>query len=502
MVLDEIQLETAEPITLQEKLANRRGEPKDLSSDARAKTASYWSLAPRRFVLAGAFFILGTIYGAFEYHWILPVLSVMFLIGILPLLGIRPRSAVLLSLIILIGYGNSHLRGEIHGGRTLTGEQKSISSRRTRYDRLNHDMSSKAGKVLVLPRWYKTRHAQTNAKVSPLPQPQAKEQDWGASERNRIGGFMQQQLGKQNGSLLASMVLGNRAVKVEAATKKAFRKSGLSHVLAASGFNLSVLVASVYVLCRILFIGAHIRLPIGMAVMVVFIIIAGPSPSVERAFFMGTVILLGDTVNRTPHLAATLMFSAIAMLAFNPNEVADIGLQLSYFSTAGLVLCAKRLQCAAKRALQAIPTFIVSILTASCVAQAFVFPLQVFYFQQLNPYFLLANGLAAPLLPAISIAGFATTSTFLVESSTGSTAVSSVLAQLCYWPVELFRQLVQMISRFPFAQIETNQPSLLIVCLYFLSLFAALHFSENRFGVWFRGIFLAAMSLLVISLFF
>ncbi|MBX9572678.1 MAG: ComEC/Rec2 family competence protein [Candidatus Obscuribacterales bacterium] len=419
----------------------------------------YWLVAPRRFVLAGAMFILGTAYGAFHLPWILPVLSTMFLVGIVPLFGVRPSRALALATIMLLGYGNVGLRPE---------DPRKEANSSIRYFR---------------------------------PQA-ATETDWGTATRRRISHFMQANLGAQNGSLLASMVLGNRAIKVDRSTRKAFRRSGLSHVLAASGFNLSILVASVYILCRILCIGAFLRLPVGIATMMLFIIIAGPSPSVERAFLMGTVILLGDTLKRTAHLPATLAFSVMVSLAVNPKDIADIGLQLSYLSTGGLVLCAQKMQRTATRALQTIPTFLIGVLTSCCVAQAFVFPLQVFYFQQLNPYFLLANTLAAPLLPAISIAGFATTSAFILESSVGSTAVSSVLAGLCYWPVQLFRQLVLAISCFPFAQIETHKPSMEIVCLYFISLYVAVHFSDSPFQSWFRGAFLACLIALTINLFF
>lgn len=421
----------------------------------------YWSIAPRRFVLAGSLFILGTAYGALHLHWVLPALTSIFLIGIIPLFGIRAGSTVLLSAIMTVGFANASLRqppqNALHRGAYVKATQ-------------SHRVSSDSAA------------------------------DWSTASRKRIGQFFRERLGRKNGSLLSSMVLGSRAVRVDRETKTAFRKSGLSHVLAASGFNLSILVASTYMICRAFCLGARLRFLLSISVMILFLLLAGPSPSVSRAFLMGCILSLGDSAARRAHLPATVVSSAALMLALNPFDITDIGLQLSYLSTAGLILCAPSLLDFTKKTTSQPLRFLGGVLTATLVAQAFVFPLQLFYFQQFNPYFLVANVLAAPFLPTISIAGFACTGVFLIESLCSSTGISSGMTALCFFPIEAFRSLVLFIASFPLAQIETKQPPLPVVLAYYLSLSLWAQFWMSGFRFYFAAAFTACLVLLASNL--
>ena len=434
--------------------------------------STYWSVPPRRFVLASGAFILGTAYGAFKAHWLAPAETCMFLVGLLPLLGYRAKCAVLIAGIMLAAYANAELRAKT--------EEPPFPGRKN--------------------------ESGISALVGPFD-------IWGSKSRKRIGTFMRTQIGSQNGSLLASMVLGSRAIRVERRTKIAFRKSGLSHVLAASGFNLSILVASIYVICKALSISSRLRLLFGYSAMLLFLILAGPSPSVCRAFLMGAVLLVADSSFRKVHLPASLMLSAVLMLAITPLDIGDIGLQLSYLSTAGLILCAAPIQRTAQDivlgfkngtpfnpTLNMIPATLIGILSASLVAQAFVFPLQLLYFQQFNPYFLLANLAAAPFLPAISVAGFVITVAFLLESPTSSQPIATLLIACVNWLVECFRQLVSSIASLPFAQLNTCTPDLLVILCYYVLLFAIFQCNESWVKRLLAHAFMAVCILLLISL--
>ncbi len=414
------------------------------------ENSSYWSFAPRRFVLAGCAFILGTAYSAFQLHWVIVVLTAFFLIGLVPLFGFRARSTLLVTFILLVGYGNVFIH--------------SIPQQKGRSLQQRNQIRDPSNNNLVMDNQAHQSKIRQRENVKPT--------DWAGRSRKSISEFMKSRMGPENGSLLASMVLGNRAINVERKTKIAFRKSGLSHVLAASGFNLSILVASAYFVCRWAMLNAHVRALISFSIMTLFLLLAGASPSVDRAFAMGSLMLLADTCKRSAHLPAVLIFSASTLLAISPHDIADVGLQLSYLSTAGLIIFASQVKVRALEKMQCSQGLLHSIIFATLIAQAFVLPLQLFYFQQFNPYFLLANCLAAPFLPTISIAGFASTAIFLIESCFCSTKISSLLLQLCYWPVETFRQIAVFISTLPFAQMTTAKPPIIIVLAYYALLFA------------------------------
>ena len=93
--------------------------------------------------------------------------------------------------------------------------------------------------------------------------------------------------GRGGGGGWAGRVVGRGVVPVPAALRGAFRGSGLSHALAASGFHLSVLLGVVLPLgSRLPRLG---RLGLAAAAMGLFVLLAVPQPSVLRAVFVGAV---------------------------------------------------------------------------------------------------------------------------------------------------------------------------------------------------------------------
>ncbi|MBX9723840.1 MAG: ComEC/Rec2 family competence protein, partial [Candidatus Obscuribacterales bacterium] len=110
--------------------------------------------------------------------------------------------------------------------------------------------------------------------------------------RESLLSFHRNALGAEDGDLLASIVLGDKAVKLGQDITDKFRACGLSHILAASGFNLSVVAIAIYFVLRFCVRNLWIANSICFLGMLVFVVIAGPSPSVVRACLMGALLLL------------------------------------------------------------------------------------------------------------------------------------------------------------------------------------------------------------------
>lgn len=278
-------------------------------------------------------------------------------------------------------------------------------------------------------------------------------------------------LGLDNGNLLASMVLGDKAVEPGKDITESFRASGLSHVLAASGFNLSVVATAIYFLARY---AGNICLANGLCFsgMLCFVFIAGPSPSVVRAFLMGAVLLLARSLLRSAHMPAVLSLSILLVMLVDPATAADVGFQLSYFATAGMIIGANELTgCLNRMRAFACPEWVKVVLAGTLVAQACVLPLQVYYFKQLNPYCLIANVIVTPCIPAITIAGFASSFCFAVEHFLHLPNIfSAIIDKPCYYPLELIRFVVHAIAALPYAQTATVQPCVAAVLFYYFGL--------------------------------
>jgi competence protein ComEC len=220
--------------------------------------------------------------------------------------------------------------------------------------------------------------------------------------------------------------------------------------------------------------------------MLVYVAIAGPSPSVLRAFWMGALMLLSRCLGRKIHMPAALCLTMFIMLFINPLCVFDLGFQLSYFSTAGMILGAGQFDEMLKQGIPRCPAWIRTILSATIVAQACVLPLQLYCFRQLTPYCLIANVVVSPLVSPITILGFASSMLYVFESLLHMTHwLSGLLDKICYWPLELMMHEVGISSSLPFAQMQTGRPQLPALVLYYVILLCfPVLYEKKKIGIW------------------
>jgi competence protein ComEC len=143
-----------------------------------------------------------------------------------------------------------------------------------------------------------------------------------------------------------ALVLGEEDLAVD--DEKAFRKSGLAHLLAVSGMHLVLVVMGLVAAIRavILRIPAiadrwevgRIASAIGIPIAWLYADLAGASGSAIRAAWMCTVVLLARALGRRPHAARALGLSLLAMAAVDPLVAFDVSFVLSALATAGLLV--------------------------------------------------------------------------------------------------------------------------------------------------------------------
>lgn len=244
--------------------------------------------------------------------------------------------------------------------------------------------------------------------------------DFWSYARDKILSAHRANLGGDRGDFLSSIVLGDRIVSLSDQIKTTFRTVGLSHLLAASGFNLSIVVGTTYLLCRLACAPALLTMSISFLSIISFVSLAGPSPSVVRAAIMCSMLLFARLFFRTLHAPAALSFTLLLALFLNPFSIADVGLQLSYLATAGIICGAKPLSdlfVAFKTG--RVQKWFIDVVSVIVMAQLSVFPLQLLYFRGIGLMFLPANLLVDPVVAGITLLGF----------------VSSLLALLSFLPL-------------------------------------------------------------------
>jgi competence protein ComEC len=193
-------------------------------------------------------------------------------------------------------------------------------------------------------------------------------------------------------ALLRGMVLGQDE-RLSDAVRTDFQRSGLAHILAVSGQNVVLLAMLALAAGMVAGIGLRARLAVALALVVVYVPLAGGGPSIQRAGVMGGAGLVAALAGRPASRWYALGLAAAATLALNPRVSGEPGWQLSFAAVVGLLALVPRWREGLRRAGLLGPVADAAAVTAAAtVATA---PLMAFHFEQVSLASLPANLAAA-----------------------------------------------------------------------------------------------------------
>lgn len=202
--------------------------------------------------------------------------------------------------------------------------------------------------------------------------------------------------------LLTGLLLG-RASAQETSIREDFAYAGLSHIIAVSGWNITmVMLLLESVLLTVL--PRRRAFPLVLAAIGVYVLLVGLEGSVLRAAIMGSIVAYGRTRGQRGDTINILLFAGFLMVMIKPYWLLfDVGFQLSMLATLGLILTSTPIS----ERLRFFPDRFAMRETAaaSMVAIVFTLPISVYVFGSLPVYSLFANLLVVPLLPYASLAG-------------------------------------------------------------------------------------------------
>lgn len=137
--------------------------------------------------------------------------------------------------------------------------------------------------------------------------------------------------------MLPALVLGDTSA-ITAATGREFRTAGLTHLMAVSGANVTIVCGAVLFSARL--VGPRAAAVLAGFALLAFVIVVQPTASVLRAAVMGAIALLGVLSARRRQAIPSLAASVLVLLALAPHLAVDVGFALSVAATAALVLIA------------------------------------------------------------------------------------------------------------------------------------------------------------------
>jgi competence protein ComEC len=160
-----------------------------------------------------------------------------------------------------------------------------------------------------------------------------------AEIRDRAANGLGRGMPAREAALARGFVLGEDD-GVDARTREDFRRAGLSHLRAVSGQNVTLLALLAMPLLGALGIPLRERLFWVLALIAVYVPVAGAGPSIQRAGVMGALGLAATLGGRRGSRLYALAVAALVTLAIDPGIAADVGWQLSFAAVLGILLLA------------------------------------------------------------------------------------------------------------------------------------------------------------------
>ncbi len=267
-------------------------------------------------------------------------------------------------------------------------------------------------------------------------------------------------------SFLGGLLWGAKR-SIPPAVMENFNLTGTTHIVALSGYNIMVLAAIVFWLAPWLGINRRLAYWLVIVVIIFFVIITGLPASVVRAAIMGILTISAYRFGGGHKIGSILLLAAVVMCAVNPKILLyDVGFQLSFLATIGLIYLAPFLQpyfywLPPKLAVResVITTLAAIILTT---------PLVIYQFGRLSLVALPANLLILFVIPIIMAVGFVAVVVSFVHFAAGQLLAWSALLLLDYPLV-----ITEWLAKLPFAALTVSRlPSWFLLVLYLAILLA------------------------------
>lgn len=259
-------------------------------------------------------------------------------------------------------------------------------------------------------------------------------------------------------SLMAGLILGERA-NFDKDEREAFIRTGTIHIIALSGYNITIVAEWFMKLFK--FLPINLGLGMGMLAIILFVIMTGGASTGVRAGIMATLVLVARATGRTYDVGRALILAGIVMILFNPMILAfDVSFQLSFIATVAVIFLTPRIE---KYFIWVTPRFqLRDIITVTFSAYIFVLPFILYKMGNLSLVALPANILVLPFIPFTMLLGFITGGFGFISSF-----LSLVSGYVSYLFLHYELSVINFLSDLSFASYTIkNFPLVLVILIY------------------------------------
>ncbi len=253
---------------------------------------------------------------------------------------------------------------------------------------------------------------------------------------------------EREGGLIIGMLIGQKQ-NIPDEVQQAFKITGLTHIVAVSGFNMTIIATACGAL--VWYIGRRATNILTILIVIGFVVVTGATAAVVRAGIMAIVMVVAQLMGRQYASLYALLLVSVIMILINPRIVVwDVGFQLSAAATFG-VLMAFNLKHPEKE-----DSFLVDMLRPTLGAIILTAPIIILHFHTFSVIAPLANLLVLPFVTWIMLFG--------------ALALLPVIGGVFVMPAQLITSAILFITEklalVPYASVEVIAPPWLIFIYY------------------------------------
>ena len=288
--------------------------------------------------------------------------------------------------------------------------------------------------------------------------------------------------------LLNGILLGEKR-GVPDDVRTAFTRAGVNHVLAVSGLHVGLIAAVVFFGLGAFGCGRRTTAWATVCAVLLYALVTGLPPSVVRASMMSAIAILGRLGNTQGEGLNSLGLAGFLILIFRPQDLFDVGFQLSFSATGGILLFYRPIRAwlPAGRA-GGLGQWVWTPLAVSVAAQVGTLPFVLIYFGLLSVVSVLANLVVVPLMAAAVALGLLGVIVFHVSSP-----IAALLNGANWIVLKGAIQAATLFAEPAWAAVEVPRPGWTVLGLYLCA--ALLILPGARSHRWGRRLVLVALSL-------
>jgi len=287
--------------------------------------------------------------------------------------------------------------------------------------------------------------------------------------KQKLNNIISQNLKEPQSSLMMGIIFGQDRLFSEKFDSNV-RMAGVSHIVAASGYNITILILAGSKLLK--FLPLKLRLFLLLFLIWGFCILSGLSPSIVRACIMTSIALIAMILGKKNTIHISLPLAALIFVLIEPKIVFNVGFQLSVVATLGLVYLQPALSNIWKKIFKKSSGFVEDTLLTTLSCTLTTLPITIYTFGTVSIWAVVANCLILPVIESTMFLGI-----FGLIFSNVIPLLSVLLFEASNVQLKYFELVVNLIGKVGWGYWELEKVgiaipivicvSLILLCLYF-----------------------------------